>query len=96
MIKILISAKYLAKKLNDIDFETEYVTEVALGSKQNLIIKTTKKILDIPVEVLEFSAFGLRQENRRWDWVKKLVSQVDEQPIVLQITEGMAEIKFQY
>lgn len=36
------------------------------------------------------------QDNRRWDWLKKLVNQVEDQPLVLDLSDYSLEAIFQY
>ena len=93
-MKVLLSSKLLASELAKIDFENEQVFQVR-GEGSNLIINTDKQTLELWVEMLKFEP-RVKQENRRWDWVKKLVSCADEQPIVLDIHENVVNVIFQY
>lgn len=94
MMKVLLSSKLLASELAKIDFENEQVFQVR-GEGSNLIINTDKQTLELSVEMLQFEP-RVKQENKRWDWVKKLVSCADEQPIVLDIHENVVNVIFQY
>ncbi|MDD3875453.1 MAG: hypothetical protein PHT69_02470 [Bacteroidales bacterium] len=94
MMKVLLSSKLLASELAKIDFENEQVFQVRVEGS-NLIINTDKQTLELWVEMLNFEP-RVKQENRRWDWVKKLVSCADEQPIVLDIHENVVNVIFQY
>jgi hypothetical protein len=93
-MKILISSKYLAKKLEKIDFEKESVERVSLD-KDEFILITQKSAIRFQVHVLEFKQ-SVKQDGRRWDWVKSLVSRVEEQPIVLHIFDNVVNVIFQY
>ena len=93
-MKILISSKYLATKLAEFDFETDTILAIR-GEGSNLYLDGNKKTVEIWCDILEFNP-RIKQENRRWDWVKKLVDSVDEQPITLQITENIINVIFQY
>ena len=92
-MKILISSKHLASQLNKIDFDLDCVVQV--GGIKNFEINTNKQTIKIPCEILIPSIY-IKQDNRRWDWVKSLLNKVDEQPIVLQITENIVNVIFQY
>jgi len=94
VMKILLSSKVLATKLKEIDFEKESVERVSLNNG-DLIIITQNSSVTINVHVLEFKA-SIKQGCSRWDWVKQLTNQVDEQPIVLQMFENVVNIIFQY
>jgi hypothetical protein len=94
-MKILVSSKGLAFALKQVQFKNgEYIKSAALKGT-DLILSTENKDISIMVEPLIYSNF-CPQLERRWDWVKDLVSKVDEQPIVLNITEGGVEVIFQY
>ena len=93
-MKILLSSKLLALKLKEIDFEKESVERVTLD-KDELILITQTSSVKFQVNVLEFKA-SVKQDGRRWDWVKSLVSRVEEQPIVLQIFHNVVKVIFQY
>ena len=93
-MKILISSKQLAVDLAKIDFENETVIQVR-GEGSNLVINTDKQTIETWCEMLRFEP-RVKLENRRWDWVKSLVSNVEEQPIVLDIHENVVNVIFQY
>jgi len=93
-MKILISSKQLAIDLAKIDFDNETVMQVR-GEGSNLVINTDKQTIEIWCEMLQFEP-RVKQENRRWDWVKSLVSRVEEQPIVLDIHENVVNVIFKY
>lgn len=93
-MKILISSKTLAEELKKIDFESETVMQVR-GEGSKFIINTNKKTIEIWCDIIFFEPI-VKQENRRWDWVKHLLSQVEEQPIVLNIQQDFINIIFQY
>jgi hypothetical protein len=93
-MKLLLSSKVLASKLNEIDFETDEVKRVSLNDNELMLI-TLKKSVVIPVHVVIFKA-SENQEGRGWDCVRSLVSRVEEQPIVLQIYDNVLNVIFQY
>lgn len=80
--------------LQKINFEIENVEHVKYED-DNLVISTNKQIIKIICGCLNYHV-TIKQENRRWDWVKKLVTRVEEQPIVLEIYEGCVSVIFQY
>lgn len=93
-MKILISTKQLAQDLSKIDFETEIVRQV-IGEKDKLILCTDEQNVEIDCHVVEIESIII-QENRRWDWVKQIVEQVNEQPVVLAISEHNINVIFSY
>ena len=99
-MKILVSSKTLAIHLKEIDFTGgEYMVSACLKKESNhydLILSTENKAVSIPVEVLIHTVLPYKQHNRRWDWVKELVSKVDEQPVTLEICEQIINVIFQY
>ena len=99
-MKILVSSKALAKKLSEIDFDNDRVYNVVLNSIGNtticeLSVNTNTKTVKVMVEVIVFQA-AVKQDSRRWDWVKDLLTKIDEQPIVLEIKESVINVILQY
>ena len=93
-MKILISSKHLAAELNKIDFDNDHINSIK-AKGFSIYVLTNYQSIEIPVEIIEHEPDVL-QSDRRWDWVKKLVNQVDEQPIVLDISERIVNVIFQY
>lgn len=93
-MKIILSSKTLAKKLKEIDFETDSVVSVDIINNE-FIVTTLFKTIKLEVTSLECGGM-VKQDSRRWDWIKKLVSNVSEQPIVLHIYENITSVIFQY
>ena len=93
-MKILMSSKLLASKLKEIDFEKQSIERVTLD-KDELILITETSSVKFHVHVLEFKA-SVKQDGKRWDWIKSLVSRVEDHPIVLQIFDNVVNVIFQY
>ena len=99
-MKILVSSKALANKLSRIDFANDSVFNVVLNPVGNttsceLSINTNTQSIKIVVESIKFQA-AVNQEHRNWKWVMKLLSSVEEQPVVLEISEHVVNVIFQY
>jgi uncharacterized protein (UPF0218 family) len=94
-MKILVSSKHLAAKLNEIDFNNDKVMSIG-DNVTEVIIKTINRDIELYAEILIFSANPIDQQERRWDWIKELVNKVDEQPICLDIKEKFVNVIFQY
>lgn len=102
-MKILISSKYLAAELNKLGVNDFYIHRVSLhGSELKLITlvyddEGYPQTNSITLIVHNASESGtIIQDNRQWSWVRKLVNQVDEQPLILEITEHAVNVIFQY
>lgn len=93
-MKILLSSKYLALKLSEIDFDKESVWNVSLNDRI-LNINTATKCIQVHVEVIRFAA-QVRQDHRRWVWIYHVVRNVSECPIVLEIRENVTDLIFQF
>jgi hypothetical protein len=93
-MRVLLSSGLLAEKLNEIDLERESVERANLEDGDLILICQTQAVR-IPVYVIDFKA-SVRQESRRWDWVKLLVNSVGDQPVSLQIFENIVNVTFQY
>ncbi len=93
-MRVLVSSKNLSRALSEIDFKTDSVYNVTLENSE-LSINTQIKSVRVYVHVVLFKA-AVKQENRRWDWIKDIVSSADEQPIALDIHENCTNVIFQY
>ena len=93
-MKIVISTKQLAQDLSKIDFENEIVRQVR-GEKNTLILCTDKQNVEIDCHIVEFEP-RIIQTDTRWDWVKQIVEEVNEQPVVLLISEYNINVIFSY
>lgn len=93
-MRIIISSKYLQTKLNNFDFKKDGILSV--NSKKGLLY-LNGRYSSIELWTEHKPAFNhFDQDGANWDWVKKLMNQVDEQPIVLDIAKNSVQIIFQY
>lgn len=93
-MKIIISSKGLAAALNKIDFNNDYIEGVEAINNELCFI-CFRKIISCICHT-NSNSIVVKQIDSGWENVRKLVNQVDEQPIVLIITENVINIKFQY
>lgn len=92
-MKIISSSKALSRILEDIP-DNEFIERVNLEDDE-LILITQTKTLKIPVHIIQFEA-SVKQDNRRWDGVARLMSGAPEQPVVLEIHDKIINVIFQY
>lgn len=95
-MRIIVSAKYLLGKLSEIDFEKDQVINAEFIDDDKLVLSTNTKKIEVRFSSVMFSREKINQERRNWYWVKNLLESVQEQPIVLEINEGVIEVIFQY
>lgn len=93
-MKILVSSKLLASKLNEIDFDKDSMQAIR-GGQGCVIFVSCNKNVEMGCSILDFHA-RIVQENTRWDHIKKLVNNVSEQPIILNIRRNAVNVTFQY
>ena len=93
-MKILLSSTTLANKLKEFDFKSDSIWAVRCEDGKMYLDSNVKTVV-ISCEILEFKA-RIKQDNRRWDFIKDLVTNVNEQPIVLNITEDLVNVIFSY
>ncbi len=94
-MKVVVSSKALAKALGELDLENERVYNVVLENDL-LSINTDTKTVKIGVGTFVFQAAVPDQSDVKWDWVKRLVSAVEDQPIALHIYPKGINVIFQY
>lgn len=92
-MKAIMSSRELSLKLDKIDFDEDRVIKVSSNEGQ-LNILTSKSNITILCEVSENKSID--QENNRWDWLKRLVYQIEEQPIVLDLDNNKLNIIISY
>jgi len=93
-MKILVSSKMLAHKLNQFDFGKESIEEVALKGRY-IYFHSPSKFVKSECAIIVYTG-KVKQEDRRWDWVKELLNKADEQPVVLVISQQKIDVIFQY
>jgi hypothetical protein len=94
-MKIIVSSKSLAECLNKIDFEAESIERIVADKGEITFITATKAEI-LSCEIMIFNPMIKQSIDQRWDWVKKLVNQVNEQPIVVHFNEDILNVIFQY
>lgn len=108
-MQAICSSKTLYNALRTIHFgESEYVESVEFskeGTQMKLKIGKTQNQEDndressIAIQVIgesknDWTVNG--QSNRRWDHIRRTLSNVSEQPVVLDITEKKVRLSFDY
>jgi hypothetical protein len=97
-MEFIVSSKNLATVLSRIDFENDNVNSVSYDLlTSTLTIKTNLTSVDMKVTMLDRPIITvMNQSNRRWDWLRKLCMSVEEQPIIIRISEMTLKITFEY
>lgn len=94
-MKVVVSSKALFNALSRLDLDSETVYNVVLDNDV-LSINTYSKTAKLAAGTVVFQAAVPEQSSVRWDWVKRLVGAVDEQPITLNIFPKGINVTFQY
>lgn len=95
MAKIIISSKYLQSLLSHIDFKDDGVEFIKFNG-QTMNICADKIMLEADISDTPIKEHILNQSTNRWEWVYKLVCEIEEQPIVMDITEERVNITVSY
>ena len=103
-MRILMSSKSLSDSLKKIDFDDESVLEVKLEDKNTLKIYTEFQEISIQCEGLHTQRNYLPdgmcetavQRMRRWDFLRQLVSAIEDQPIHIDISHDFLSVEFIY
>jgi hypothetical protein len=98
-MKILVSSRWFANQLRRFDFETECINKIYPAEKEGVFVFEThrkKAHISLPhTEINEaFDEFPINQCSARWDWVRDLLNEVHERPVILEITPGKVRIIF--
>lgn len=95
-MKAIISSKVLANRLQEIDFNSDFVERVEL-------IESTGEIKIYSIQGVVLSIMGhvrynavIPQRGRRWDSVRDLLTGLPDQPIVLEVTPKNVSVIFDY
>jgi len=94
-MKIIVSSKHLYQELSKIDFDKQGVNVVGF-KKQGITLYTGYNSIDILADISYNEPSSMKQDNNRWDLILKLVSQIDDQPITLDIHEFKVEVIFNF
>lgn len=96
VIKILASSKVLAEALGKIDFDGgEFVIQTR-GEGAYFVINTNRQTIAVWVDFLHFHPRIPGQDSRGWNHIKDLLTNVAEQPVIVEITEKIVQVTFQY
>lgn len=93
-LKFICSSKHLYRKLAEVDLDAEPIERFS-ASEGEVTLITKSRSIKIGATITKFKA-AMKMDYGRWDWVKKLMMQCDEQPIVLTIHENGIRISFDY
>jgi hypothetical protein len=92
-MKIIVSSKSLAECLNKIDFENGWVDHIS--TMVDAIVFNPQAVV-LPVVIASDKKDTIPQMESSWVSVKKLVNQISEQPIVVDILKNSVEVIFKY
>lgn len=93
-MKIIVSSKHLFSVLSKIDFEKDFVEGVII-SEGKFIFNTNSENLEMYVHS-DTKNESLPQWNRDWLGVRKLLGNVEEQPLTIKITSDEIFIYFYF
>lgn len=94
-MKIVISSEALATKLNDIDFDISSI-ECLQYENNHLTLYVNDTTISIGCAASFDRSKIYNQDCVRWEFIKTLMNQVDEQPVVLDISEANISVIFNY
>jgi hypothetical protein len=94
-MKIIVSSKHLQEQLSKIDFDMEDIKGITFV-KGGFNFSTMNSYGFVRGEIQYNYRSEMRQELNRWDLILKLVSQIDDQPITLDIHEFKVEVIFNF
>lgn len=91
-IRFIASSLAMRKKLNRLDDRVDQITV----DGHTLTLTAGKFSVYLDVEARLHEKITLNQASRRWDWVKQLMNQIDDQPLTFNVTESSLDIMFTY
>lgn len=97
-MKFIVSSKGLFRILSQIDFESDRVESIICVNNEVLELLTAKGDT-VKIFATNKNTEGeksIPQDYRRWDWVYNLVKKIDDQPIVIEVSQNLLNILIQY
>lgn len=94
-MRFICSSKSLGNKLKAFFHNDSRVETISYHNK-TLTIVGPKEFFNLDVEGKPWEIDALNQSGRRWDWVRDTLLQVDDQPVVLDVSEKIINVIFQY
>ena len=86
-MKILVSSTRLFDVLSEFDFKSDSIKQVR-AENGCIYLDSNTKTINLYCDIFNFKA-RVDQNGRRWDWIKKIVSKMEDQPIVVtMLPEG--------
>jgi hypothetical protein len=95
MINLIISSQVLAKMLQGIDFDNDVVRSCYCGDHTfTIVYYSAKSEKDERVSHYAYTqkADEIDQQDRRWDWIKDIVTKIPDIPLVMEISIGKINI----
>ena len=94
-MKVIVSSKALANGLNEVDFEINYMECLQYDNGYLYLF-----VDDITISVSCQATFNrskiYNQIDVRWNSIKDLINQIEEQPITLNISESKLSITINF
>jgi hypothetical protein len=71
------------------------VDGVSVFDDHNVCIHTTFRPYTLQVEFIK-KGESLAQTHTRWDWIKRTLNQINEMPIIVELSENNARISMDF
>ena len=96
-MQLIISSKYLAVELSQIDFINDKVQSIqSEGDRLNIETNERYIVLDGNLTCEPAYSKMINQERAGWKEIKKLVNYLDEQPLILNIEDNKVSVTLNY
>ena len=96
-MQLIISSKYLAVELSQIDFISDSVQSIqSEGDRMNIETNERYIVLDGNLTCEPAYSEMIPQEHAGWKEIKKLTNLIDEQPIILEIEPNKVSVTLNY
>lgn len=93
-MKLIVSSWYFGRMLKEFDVVNNRIDSVRLSSNRFTIYSGDKQ------KTIDVEGKGDRvfqdQTDRRWDWVMDTLLEVSDQPTVIEVTDKVVNVIFQY
>lgn len=92
-VKFIISSGYLKNKLKDANFRINPVEIISFQDEyMSLNCYNNIEISFIQIYPYQHEIKRFYQHKVRWDFLQKIINQIDEQPIIISVSEAELNI----
>lgn len=95
-MRILTSTSALKELLDKFDMDEHAIDYITVSKSNYPVFHSGSQSEELNCHILEKSTGYIKQDSRRWDWIRDLTYQINERPISIEIHENIVNVILQH